>query len=255
VYSFITPITLYEIAFIKFFATLYPLWLVLFAVLLIINSCRKDTKTQPLSDPVLNQAKEWYESTYPLAGSTRMLVTQNTRPVVSSNFDFSQYIKPDWKHAKKYNRLGKNVIELPIDLSAPLASAIKNQTTGKILNPKENSRSSFILLNDGKNYEAYVMTLLADSAYAKSNPGWTSNNTYQKRDPAFSGLVLYFTPKGQYVSGYAFKNGQQVIPAGQNTTTSTTTKNQLTRSFRPRTRVETIYDCTAWYLVEYDQMG
>src|SRR6185312_3842483 len=192
---------------------------------------------------------------YPLAGSTRMLVTQNTRPVVSSNFDFSQYIKPDWKHAKKYNRLGKNVIELPIDPSAPLASAIKNQTTGKILNPKENSRSSFILLNDGKNYEAYVMTLLADSAYAKSNPGWASNNTYQKRDPAFSGLVLYFTPKGQYVSGYAFKNGQQVIPAGQNTTTSTTTKSQLTRSFRPRTRVETIYDCTAWYLVEYDQWG
>jgi|GEM_PF-5002040 len=45
---------------LNFLLRLYPLWLVLFAVLLIINSCRKDTKTQPLSDPVLNQAKEWY---------------------------------------------------------------------------------------------------------------------------------------------------------------------------------------------------
>jgi len=125
------------------------------------------------------------------------------------------------------------------------------------LNPKEHSKSSFILLNDGKNYEAYIMTLLADSAYAKNHPNWALGNTYQKRDPAFSGLVLYFTPKGGYVSGYAFRNGQQVIQGTQNTTTSTTAtrQNQLTRSFRPRTQAETIYDCTAWWLMEYDQAG
>ena len=223
---------------------------------LIIHSCKKENKTQSLSDPALNQAKIWYESTYPAAGNARMLVTQNTRPAMSSNFDFSQHIKPDWNHAKKYTRLGKSVIELPVDPSTPLASAIKNQTTGKILNPKENSHNSFVLLNDGKNYEAYVMTLLADSAYVKSHPGWASANTYQKRDPDFSGLVLYFTPKGQYVSGYAFRNGQQVIPATPSAATSNTaSKGQLTRAFRPTARVEQIYDCTAWYLVEYDQWG
>jgi|GEM_PF-5878302 len=100
------------------------------------------------------------------------------------------------------------------------------------------------------------MTLLADSAYAKSHPDWASGNTYQKRDPQFSGLVLYFTPKGQYIDGYAFRNGQLVIPGTQTTSVSTSAnQGQLTRSFRPRAQVETIYDCTAWYLLEYDQWG
>jgi len=140
-----------------------------------------------------------------------MLVTQNTRPAVNSSFDLSQYIKPDWNHAGKYMRLGKNVIEIPVDPSGKLGSSILIQNTGRILNSKENSISSFILLNDGKNYSAYVMTLIADSDYVKSDPGWAAHNTYRKRDPAFSGLLLYFTPRGQFVNGYAFKNGRQVI--------------------------------------------
>jgi hypothetical protein len=123
------------------------------------------------------------------------------------------------------------------------------------LNPKEHSISSFILLNDGKSYSAYVMTLMADSAYVKNNPAWTAHNTYQHRDPAFSGLVLYFTPKGQYVNGYAFRNGQQVTQAAQAATTQAAQQGQLTRSIRPRTQAETIYDCTAWWLMEYDQAG
>lgn len=248
------PLTMKQFDFKKLSLSLIICFV--FAVI-IISSCRKDAKPQPLADPALNQAKSWYESTYPAAGNTRMLITQSTRPAVNSIFDFTQYIKPDWNHAKKYNRLGKNVIELPIDPSGKISSAIKNQNTGKILNAKERSKSSFILLNDGKNYEAYIMTLLADSIYAKNHSDWALGNTYQKRDPAFSGLVLYFTPQGQYISGYAFKNGQQVIPAAQNASVSTsaTQQGQLTRSFRPTTRVEQIYDCTAWYLLEYDLWG
>jgi len=124
-----------------------PLVICFICTAFIINSCRKDNKPQSLADPVLNQAKTWYESAYPAAGNTRMRLTQSTRPaVVNSAFDFSQYIKPDWNHAKKYRRQGKDVIELPVDPSGKISSAIKNQTTGKILNPKQNSRNSFILL-------------------------------------------------------------------------------------------------------------
>src|SRR5471030_3487983 len=89
---------------------LYPVWIVLLAALLIIHSCKKDNKTAPLADPVLNQAKEWYESTYPAAGNSRMLITQSTRPAANGAFNYSQYTKPDWNHAAKYARLGKSVI-------------------------------------------------------------------------------------------------------------------------------------------------
>src|SRR6185437_2427786 len=206
------PLTMKQFDFKKLSLSLIICFV--FAVI-IISSCRKDAKPQPFADPALNQAKSWYESTYPAAGNTRMLITQNTRPAVNGTFDLSQYIKPDWNHAGKYVRLGKDVIELPVDPSAKLGSSILIQNTGRILNSKENSISSFILLNDGKNYSAYVMTLVADSDYVKNNPGWAAHNTYRKHDPAFSGLLLYFTPRGQFVNGYAFKNGRQVIQAIQ----------------------------------------
>src|SRR5471030_2993102 len=126
---------------------LYPVWIVLLAALFIIHSCKKDNKTPPLADPVLNQAKEWYESTYPVAGNSRMLITQNTRPASSGVFNYSQYVKPDWNYAGKYARLGKSVIEMPIDPSVMLGSSLMIQNTGKILNPSANSINSFILLN------------------------------------------------------------------------------------------------------------
>src|SRR5476651_1535925 len=93
------------------------------------------------------------------------------------------------------------------------------------------------------------MTLLADSAYVKNNPAWASHNTYRKRDPVFSGLLLYFTPTGQYVNGYAFKNGQQVTQATQNVNAPIGVN---TRSIQKGTaRVdEPIYDCTFYYDVE-----
>jgi hypothetical protein len=57
-----------------------PLIICFIFTAIIINSCRKDNKPQPVADTVLNQAKTWYESAYPGAGNTRMLITQNTRP-------------------------------------------------------------------------------------------------------------------------------------------------------------------------------
>jgi hypothetical protein len=60
----------------------FPLLISLVCTAFIIHSCKKDNKTQPLADPELNQAKTWYESTYPVAGNSRMLITQNTRPLL-----------------------------------------------------------------------------------------------------------------------------------------------------------------------------
>ncbi len=68
--------------------------------------------------------------------------------------DYSQLIKPDWTHAANYKRFNKAVIEMPVDPSAAMAFALKNKTTGQAVYSKENSKTSFILLNDGKGYAA-----------------------------------------------------------------------------------------------------
>jgi hypothetical protein len=107
------------------------------------------------------------------------------------------------------------VIEIPVDPSNKIAAALKNRTTGQVVAVKENSKSSFILLNDGTGYQAFIMTIIAEPDYLQSNPAGLAKNTFRKRDVNFSGMVLYFTPKGKFVSAYAYKNGKLVTPASK----------------------------------------
>jgi hypothetical protein len=98
--------------------------------------------------------------------------------------------------------------------SSKFNPSIKNKTTGWSSN-QAYSRSSFILLNNGSGYNAYVMTLIADSAYLKNDLSKLDRNKYNKRDANYSGLVLYFTPKGKYVGGWRYKDGHIVSSGSQ----------------------------------------
>ncbi len=191
----------------------------------VIHSCKKDMANQQqntITDPAVNTAKSWYQSTYPVAASTGSLVIQSTNNTPGT-FDFSQHITPDWSHASVYTRLGANVTELPIDVSAKFSAALQNITLNKIIYKKEYSKSSFLLLNDGTGYSAYIMVIVADSSYLKNNLSKLSHNSYSKRDTDFSGMALYFTPKGSFVSGWLYKNGV-LMPAENSNATPATTK-------------------------------
>ena len=56
-------------------------------------------------------------------------------------------------------------------------------------------------------YRAYIMTIVADSAYSQKGFAQFNKNNYAQKDTAFSGRVLYYTPKGEFTSGYIIKNG------------------------------------------------
>lgn len=205
----------------------------------IINSCKRDSKSASPMPADITQAKVWYESSYPSSVSTNSsLVTQS----LNGNYDLSKLIKPDWQHAESYIAGNKNVIEIPVDPAAKFNSTVK--IGNSVLN-KAYSRSYYLLLNDGKKYEAYILTIFADSAYVKNDLSKLAHNTYRKQDADFSGLAIYFTPKGDYLGGYAYKNGQLVTPA----TTTQQTGGQKTQSvsngnLKPDNMVET---CEDWY--------
>ena len=174
-------------------------------VAVIINSCKKDShpdSQNAVSDPAVVQAKAWYESTYPV-GNTKL----NTQ-AITANPNLSQLIKPDWVHAATYARIGQPVVELPVDASSvKLNITLSNSANGKPVYNKEYSRSSFLLLNNGTGYKAYVMTVIADSSYLKGDLTKLDHNKYNKHDADFSGAVIYSTPKGAFVSGWFYKNG------------------------------------------------
>jgi hypothetical protein len=52
------------------------------------------------------------------------------------------------------------------------------------------------------------MTIVADSSYLQNDFTKLKQNTFKHYDPGFSGKVLYFTPKGVFVSGWSYKKGK-----------------------------------------------
>jgi len=215
-------------------------------VAVIINSCKKDAHTDQqnkVSDPVIAQAKSWYESTYPTGNKL-------SSQAITGKKDWSQLIKPDWQHTASYSRFNQQVIEMPVDPSVKFASAIKNMTTGQTTN-QNYSRSSYILLNNGTNYDAYVMTLIADSAYIKNDLGKLARNTYSKREADFSGLVLYYTPNGKYVSGWRYKDGHIVVPGAQTATPGTKVQSTGNSKLKPDNMVVPEEDCYDYYDLTY----
>lgn len=219
----------------------YLLVLGLLVTASIIHSCKKDySKTDPKLDQATAQAKSWYEATYPASsGTSGNLVTQSA----DEGFNAGQRIKPDWQHSKKYKRGNKDVIELPIDPATKFNSALRDKATNRIPYDKNNSRSYFLLFNDGKKYSAYIMTVIADASYVKGDTSKIKNNTFSHNDPDFTGLVLYFTPKGKYVQGYAYKNGQLVVPSASGHTTQTT-QSVADPNLKPQTMITV---CIDWY--------
>jgi len=128
------------------------------------------------------------------------------------------------------------VLEIPIDPSNNILSQL--HTKNKAFSKKEYSRSSFLIMKGSTGYEAYILTIIADSAYLKGNLNKLDRTTYAKRDAGFSGMVFYFTPKGKYVQGYAYKNGQLLTADANNSNAS-----------QSKLKTNTIWEqCTDYYL-------
>ncbi|MFI5139842.1 MAG: hypothetical protein ACHQIM_18615 [Sphingobacteriales bacterium] len=236
---------------------------------LIIHSCKKNSADRNGENNLsqnINQAKAWYENTYPVNSKysvNRSVVRTgnsnlNSNPQLNTGFDYSKFIKPDWKHAASYARFNAGVLELPIDpSSSAISTALSISPHGNALYNPKYSRSSFLILNDSTGYHAYIMTLIADSAYINNDLSILGRNKYNERDVHFSGVVLYSTPDGSYVNGWIYKNGNIVLalPPGQkrnngaavNKNTAVTQSAAKTSRFRNHTLLLAIETCYTWY--------
>jgi hypothetical protein len=176
--------------------------LLLAIITLMIHSCKKDATYPDISEgPGIEQAQAWYESAFPVASDASNLTTTG---VHSAGHDLSQIIKPDWKHAQAYIKYNSDVVELPMDSTKQLVNI---NSEGRLVDANR-SRSSFLVLKDGKNYSAFLMTIIADSDYARNTDVKLANNNYQHHDKDFSGKLLYFTPKGDFISGWQYRKGK-----------------------------------------------
>jgi hypothetical protein len=220
--------------------------LLLFFTAIVIYSCRKNTDaTAGLKDTLISQAKAWYQRVYPalLSGTRTTLAVDET----NGQTDYSQLTQPDWETAGSYTRWGDEVVEAPINSSSGLSIVMQN-TSGNINYKKEYSRSSFVLIKKGTDYKAYIMTILADSSYVKGDPNKLALNRYNHRDAAFTGMIIYHTPKGEFRGAFEYQKGRLIArsPVPETVTGNSAYK---TQALKVNNKLYSV--CTYFYTVTY----
>lgn len=147
-------------------------------------------------------AKQWYESNY--------------KPVVTTraNYDDSivNMMKPDWKHAKEFNRQRYEVVEMPILVKG--ASIILDAETAQKWTPETKDRAirntaKIVIERDKRTGQtrAFVMIFVGSYNYLKKTKTM-GQNTYLYREPDFDGSVLFYELNGTFVNGWAYKEGK-----------------------------------------------
>lgn len=178
--------------------------LLLLITAFIVHSCRKSSVVDDPAMPDVNAAKSWYEKTYPTAQNLKLMDMATAGQ--TTNGDFSQIIKPDWGSATSYTKFNTNIIELPLDSAVRLGFAHNGPSTAPSYD-KSLSKSVFLIFGSPGSYKAYVVTLIADSAYVGNDYSRVSNLSYQNKPASFSGSILYFTPNGTFINGWRYKDG------------------------------------------------
>lgn len=218
--------------------------------MVLLNSCKKETSNLYQNrDTEIIQAKGWYEKTY----TKNQNVSSNVKNLNNNNIaqksplDLSQLIDPDWERGIIYNRLNKDVIEIPIKDQNKFSFSFNEGLAGNVVYKKENSRSSFLLYKNGAGYDTYVMTIIADDSYLKNDRSKLDRNTYKKHDVDFSGIVLYFTAKGKFLNSWGYKNGKIVLPIEK----KKETVNPANIVLRGIPEAPIMLSCTDYYLNSY----
>ena len=94
------------------------------------------------------------------------------------------------------------------------------------------------------------MTILADSAYLKSDYGKIKNNTYRKREKDFTGSVLYHRLDGSFVNGWRYNNGVITGTIKPSQAPATTTRG-LIHNGNQGTKRALVYECVTDILTTY----
>ncbi|WP_448703004.1 hypothetical protein ACFGVR_11690 [Mucilaginibacter sp. AW1-3] len=208
--------------------------------LLLICGCKKDAYREVSTNEQVQLAKAWYQGAYPTSTGTNVVVSAGQTTALY------RLIKPGWDYAKTYTRLSSDVIEMPIDSSQRIdVGDIPGQEPH--YNTNSLSRSSFLILNHGGTYSAFIMTVIADPGYIKNDYSKLARNTYQKRDADFSGTLLYSTPTGKLIKGWQYKSGKIV----HTLSTGTAISNRLNVQGIGGGLKTEAFVCTDWYADYY----
>ena len=202
--------------------------LLLLLVGTIVYSCRKEKQenaTEPkITDQQLLLAKTWYKNNFSSSNTIASSLTNRANATSTANPpSWDNILSPAWEKANTFVIDSITYFELPAaKTKGDLAFSRKDIGKAMFDFSKSYSRSSIIVRKSKNGYSAYLMTILADSAYLNGDLSKLNKNTYQKKDEHFSGLVFFHKLNGKFNNGWRYTDGKitGTISQGQGTTSS-----------------------------------
>ncbi len=180
-------------------------------------SCREDTLTDtPEAAPdektesgnselTIVAARQWYEANQP--------------PVVKVRFNreskgVARLVKPGWEDAKESHRGRFEVVETPLMTRG--SHLIVDAETQMHFDPENadpaiRNTARMVVLKDlvTGDIRSFIMVFVGSYSYLKNTEN-IGRNTYLYREPDYEGDVLFFEPNGEFINGWAYKNGKIV---------------------------------------------
>lgn len=182
----------------------------LIACVAIIYSCKKDNShsSPPLGQKeqstFVQEAKSWFERNAAI-NKEQPLATNATG---TNKRKWSDGLKPDWNKTAVYQKDKGTIIEMPLFSSA--LSFLMNTADGSRATQQNNyTKASYLIQKDSAGvFRGWFMVLVADTTYINGDFSKLNKNSFQSKDPAYSGRLLYFDIQGKFLGGWRYANGE-----------------------------------------------
>ncbi|MDJ1505426.1 hypothetical protein [Xanthocytophaga agilis] len=192
-------------------STILPkLYLVIVCFLLCL-SCKKDQiETKAISglDPLVSEAKVWFEKHYSYSASSARTKEESTKR------------EPAWEKGKSYDNGFLSTVEVPIAFNGKFLSQVGTTTPGSSASPDVLEQApdgliKLIIFKDRYGTNAYIVRYIPDEGYLKTSDCDVAQVNFQDivlSKLKFSGLVTLETWEGKFFGGYLVGGGRIVAP-------------------------------------------
>jgi hypothetical protein len=153
---------------------------------------------------IIQEARDWYDKMYPGA-SDHNLPGQNIGKLYA---DWNKKFKPNWLKAQLFNEGGATMIEMPVLKNGEMTMSFFRDGTTEYDFNKSGTITSLLIAGRQGDFSVYAMTIIASPSYLSANPGELRNNTYQKKDKDFDGVVFFNKMDGTFLNGWHFQKGK-----------------------------------------------
>ncbi len=159
---------------------------------------------------IINEAQAWFN-------------THEANKSISRNNRESQSIEEllktvDWTKARQYKHIGKDVVEVDLDMASAnnrVGFAVGKGESNNVASFSGMKRLVMYKQRDGVSFNTYIMVAVAKEKYKQLHPDRLKSNQQNRWDADFSGWILFYDWNENFVNGYELEDGKVVLVSKQ----------------------------------------